>query len=40
MVLGEGKNPGVAQLQALGKKHGLKKAPEILEKVRAAVEMA
>jgi serine/threonine-protein kinase HipA len=37
MVLGEGKNPGIAQLEALGKKHGLKKAPDILAKVRDAV---
>jgi serine/threonine-protein kinase HipA len=37
MVLGEGRNPGVAQLQALGKKHGLKKADTILAKVQKAV---
>jgi len=36
MVMGEGKNPGVEHLQALGKKHGLKRAPEILAMVRAA----
>jgi serine/threonine-protein kinase HipA len=36
MVMGEGKNPGVAHLQALGKKHGLKRAPEILAKVQKA----
>jgi serine/threonine-protein kinase HipA len=36
MVMGEGKNPGVAHLQALGKKHGLKHAPEILAAVKAA----
>ena len=35
--MGEGKNPGVAQLRALGKEHSLKKAPEILEKVQRAV---
>lgn len=36
MVMGEGKNPGVEHLQALGKKHGLKRAPEILATVQAA----
>lgn len=37
MVMGEGKQPGVTQLRALGKKHGLKRAPEILERVVQAV---
>ena len=36
MVMGEGKKPGVAHLRALGKKHGLKCAPEILAKVQKA----
>ncbi len=37
LVMGEGKNPGTAQLQALGKHHGLKNAPAILEKAQRAV---
>ncbi len=37
MVMGEGRNPGIQQLTALGKEHGLKKAPAILDKVRKAV---
>ena len=37
MVMGEGKQPGVTQLRALDKKHGLKRAPEILERVTQAV---
>jgi serine/threonine-protein kinase HipA len=37
LVMGEGKNPGTAQLQALGKQHGIKNAPEILAKVKRAV---
>ncbi len=37
LVMGEGRNPGTAQLQALGKQHGLKSAPEILAKVKRAV---
>jgi seryl-tRNA(Sec) selenium transferase len=37
MVMGEGKKPGVEQLQALGKKHGLKNAPDILALVQKAV---
>jgi serine/threonine-protein kinase HipA len=37
LVMGEGKNPGATQLQALGKQHGIKCAPEILAKVKAAV---
>ena len=36
MVMGEGKSPGVEHLEELGKKHGLKRAPEILAAVRAA----
>jgi serine/threonine-protein kinase HipA len=34
LVMGEGRNPGTAQLQALGKQHGIKNAPEILAKVK------
>lgn len=37
MVMGEGKNPGAEHLQALGKEHGLKNAPDILEHVQKAV---
>ncbi len=37
MVMGEGKKPGMEQLQALGKKHGLKNAPDILARVQKAV---
>ena len=37
LVMGEGRNPGMAQLQALGKQHGIKNALEILEKVKRAV---
>jgi serine/threonine-protein kinase HipA len=37
LVMGEGRNPGTAQLQALGKQHGIKNAPEILAKVKSAV---
>ena len=37
MVMGEGKKPGVDQLQALGKKHGLKNAPDILSCAQKAV---
>jgi len=37
LVMGEGRNPGTAQLQSLGKQHGIKNAPEILAKVSAAV---
>ena len=37
LIMGEGRNPGMAQLETLGKQHGLKDAPEILEKVRKAV---
>jgi serine/threonine-protein kinase HipA len=37
MVMGEGKNPGVEQLRALGKKHDLENAPAILTKAQKAV---
>ena len=37
LVMGEGRNPGTAQLQALGKQHGIKNAPEILAKAERAV---
>ena len=37
MVMGEGKNPGVEQLKALGKEHNLKNAPRILAKVKKAI---
>lgn len=37
MVMGEGRRPGIEQLIALGKKHGLKKAPDIMKRVQAAV---
>jgi serine/threonine-protein kinase HipA len=37
LVMGEGRNPGTAHLQALGKQHGIKNAPEILAKVERAV---
>jgi serine/threonine-protein kinase HipA len=37
LVMGEGRNPGAAQLQALGKQHGIKNAPKILAKVERAV---
>jgi serine/threonine-protein kinase HipA len=37
LVMGEGRNPGTAQLQALGEQHGLKNAPEILARVKRAV---
>jgi len=37
LVVGEGRNPGTAQLQALGKQHGITNAPEILSKVKRAV---
>jgi serine/threonine-protein kinase HipA len=37
LVMGEGRNPGTVQLQALGKQHGIKDAPEILAKVKRAV---
>jgi serine/threonine-protein kinase HipA len=40
LVMGEGRNPGTAQLQALGKQHGqhgIINAPEIPAKVKGAV---
>jgi len=37
MVLGEGANPGAKHLAALGKKHSLKAAPDILARVQAAI---
>ena len=37
MVMGEGRNPGVEQLKALGQEHGLKRAPQTLDQVRMAV---
>lgn len=37
MVLGEGRNPGIDQLRALGKKHGIKKADAIVDEVRSAI---
>jgi serine/threonine-protein kinase HipA len=37
MVMGEGRNPGAEHLRALGKKHALKKAPDILATVQAAI---
>jgi serine/threonine-protein kinase HipA len=37
LVMGEGKNPGIAQLLALGKQHGLKNSPAILAEVKRAV---
>lgn len=37
MVMGEGRNPGVEQLVALGKEHNLKNAKRILAKVQGAV---
>ncbi len=37
LVSGEGKNPGLAELHALAKTHGLKNGPAILERVREAV---
>ena len=37
LVMGEGKNPGIAQLQILGKQHGIKHAQKILANVQRAV---
>ena len=37
MVMGEGRNPGIEQLKALGKEHNLKNAPRILAQVQTAV---
>ncbi len=36
MVMGEGKSPGVAQLRALGEKHGLRATNAIIDRVMAA----
>ena len=37
LVMGEEKNPGTVQLQALGGQHRMKNAPEILAKVQGAL---
>ena len=37
MVMGEGRNPGVEDLRALGKEHNLKNAPRILAGVQKAI---
>ncbi|NDJ10855.1 MAG: type II toxin-antitoxin system HipA family toxin [Acidobacteriia bacterium] len=37
MLLGEGRNPGIPHLIELGRKHGLKTAPDILARVQAAI---
>ena len=37
MVMGEGRSPGVEQLRALGRKHGLKKAASIIEEVQVGI---
>jgi hypothetical protein len=37
LVMGEGRNPRTSQLQSLGKQHGLKNAPEILERMKRSV---
>jgi len=37
LVMGEGKNPGMKELQGLGQKHGLKIAPDILARVQKAI---
>jgi len=37
LVMREGSNPGTTQLLALGKKHGIKNAPQILDKVKSAL---
>ena len=37
LVMGEGRNPGAAQLETLGRQYGLKNAPQILDKARTAV---
>jgi serine/threonine-protein kinase HipA len=38
MVMGEGRNPGVEHLKALGKEHNLKHGPRILARVQKAIE--
>ena len=37
MVMGEGRNPGVEHLKALGKEHNLRNAPRILAGVQKAI---
>jgi len=37
LVMGEGENPSRAELETLGRQHGLKNAPAILEKVQMAM---
>jgi serine/threonine-protein kinase HipA len=37
LVMSEGRNPGLSELESLGKKHGLKNAPAILAKVQKAI---
>ena len=37
MVMGEGRNPGIDHLKALGKEHNLKHAPRILARVQKAI---
>jgi serine/threonine-protein kinase HipA len=37
MVMGDGRNPGIEHLKALGKEHNLKHAPRILGRVQTAV---
>lgn len=37
LLMGQGKDPTTAELQALGKRHRLKHVPEILTRVRSAV---
>jgi serine/threonine-protein kinase HipA len=37
LVMGEGRAPGVEQLRALAKKHGMKKAEAVIDEVRAAI---
>ncbi|MFZ1085985.1 MAG: ATP-binding protein [Terracidiphilus sp.] len=36
LVMGEGRNPGTAPLQELGKQHGIKNTPEILARAKRA----
>jgi serine/threonine-protein kinase HipA len=38
MLMGEGKSPGIDQLRALSKKHGLRNGASIIDDVRAAVD--
>lgn len=37
LIMGEDRNPGITQLQRLGKQQGIKNAPEILANVQRAV---